>query len=130
MRVFFDTNVWYSALVSNGLCEALLTRVPTDHTLLSSALVWDELSAVLVRKAAAHPLVVQRSRVVFETAALIDDVTEPPDDSDARLVSAARAARSDLFVTGDTRVLGWDASNGMRIVKPREAWLILYPITA
>ncbi len=32
----------------------------------------------------------------------------------------------ELFVTGDKRVLEWAASGSMRIVSPRQAWIILF----
>lgn len=60
----------------------------------------------------------------------MDDVPEPPDDNDQRLVNAAASAGMDYFVTGDKRVLGWQAvkrkQGMMKIVTPREAWLALF----
>lgn len=58
------------------------------------------------------------------------DASEPANDNDRRLVTAAAAAGADLFVTGDKRVLGWKAlqraGGMMQIVSPREAWGILF----
>ena len=41
-------------------------------------------------------------------------------------VVAALAGNAELFVTGDRRVLEWSASGPMRIVSPRNAWIILF----
>jgi predicted nucleic acid-binding protein len=130
MRVFFDTNVWFSGIASNGLCQALLERSLTTHTVLSSALVWDELTAVLVRKLRYNEEELAEAERLFGAACRLTESTRETNDNDVRLVATAEQGDAQLFVTGDTRVLGWDAPNGMRIVKPREAWLMLYPITA
>lgn len=56
----------------------------------------------------------------------MNDVAEPADDNDARLVAAAVTTGADIFVTGNKRVLGWKQSGTLRIVTPREAWIILF----
>ena len=126
-RVFFDTNVWVSAAVFPGLCaELLLTLEGAGHLLLTSALVRTEAHDVLRRKFARHAAALERFDTLWACAARVSDEAEPADDADARLVAAARAAGADIFVTGDQRVLGWDAAEtAMRIVTPRGAWGML-----
>lgn len=126
MRVFLDTNIWVSALAAPGLCEALLKALFESHAVLSSELVWAELAEVLVRKLHFTDEELNRTRALFEDIVLVPDVAEPADNNDARLVAAASAAGAELFVTGDRRVLGWDASGKMRIVTPRAAWIMLF----
>lgn len=126
MKIFFDTNVLLSATTFPGLCDELLVQCMNCHTVLTSALVRAEGHAVLARK---FPRMTE-APTVFDTAwneaTLIDDVASPADDNDARLVAAALAAGADLFVTGDRRVLDWGTAGTMRIVAPREAWVILF----
>jgi len=126
VRVFFDTNVWLSAVVFPGLCAELLLEVDArDHRLLTSALVRNEAHEVLRRKFARHELALERFDALWAYAELVDDVPEPADDPDVRLLAAASAARADVFVTGDQRLLSWAARDAMRIASPRQAWMLL-----
>ena len=133
MRVFLDTNVWMSATIFSGLCEALVLQCAEHHILLSSALVQREAHAVLQRKFPQVTHACALFDAAWLTAELIADHLEPPQDNDRRLVSAAADACADLFVTGDKRVLGWKTvawsvpptPGQMRIVSPRDAWGIL-----
>lgn len=127
MKVFLDTNVWLSAIVFPGLCAELLTVLDdSSHTLLTSELVKAEVLEVLQRKFPRH----EEAQALFvhvwqNHAFAIADVAEPADDADARLVKAAALAGTDLFATGDQRVLGWAAQGTMQIVSPRTLYEIL-----
>ena len=126
MKVFLDTNVWLSATVFSGLCEALVMECHQRDWLLTAPLVRQEAHEVLARK---FPQVLQ-ARALFDAiwseAACVVDVAEPADDNDARLVKAALAAGADVFVTGDRRALGWGAQGAMQILSPRDAWMLLF----
>ena len=50
MKVFLDTNVWLSATLFSGLCEAILMECHQREWLLTTPLVQQEAHAVLVRK--------------------------------------------------------------------------------
>lgn len=126
MRVFVDTNVWVSAIASPGLCEELLKQLFSSHEVLSSELVQRELESVLVRKLRFSRQEINAALGMFGETSLLADVSAPRNDSDARLVTAAAAGGAHLFVTGDKRVLEWGASGSMRIVSPRDAWIILF----
>lgn len=126
MRVFLDTNVWVSAIASPGLCDELLKQLFDSHQVLGSDLVWREFETVLAGKLRLSPREIKASRDIYSEAEQVDDVSEPSKDSDARLVASAAAGGADLFVTGDKRVLEWGGSGAMRIVSPRDAWIILF----
>jgi len=130
MKVFLDTNVWVSATIFSGLCEEWVLQCADRNCLYSSPLVQQEAHEVLRRK---FPHLLQVSRLFdasWSVAQLIDDVPDPADDNDQRLVNAAARAGMDLFVTGDKRVLGWQAVQRpygvMKIMSPRSAWLALW----
>jgi len=129
MKVFLDTNVWVSATIFSGLCEELVLQCADRDWLYSSPLIQWEAHDVLARKFAQSPDACGLFDASWQVAVLIDDVIEPPDDNDQRLVNAAARAGMDFFVTGDKRVLGWQAvkrvEGMMKIVTPREAWLAL-----
>lgn len=127
MRVFLDTNVWVSAVAARGVCEELLLRALEDGTALTSPLVWEELTEVLTRKVLPSPTVWQQIRSLWCSAESVEDTPAASEDNDSRLIAAAAAAGADLFVTGDKEVLARKHSGNMRIISPRDAWLILYP---
>lgn len=126
MRIFVDTNIWVSAIATPGLCDELLKQLFRSHEVLASELVWREFETVLVRKLRFTPQEVAAARAMFGEGVLLADVPVSRGDNDTRLVAAASAGKADLFVTGDKRVLEWDASGSMRIVSPRDAWIRLF----
>jgi predicted nucleic acid-binding protein len=126
MKVFLDTNVWLSATVFAGLCEAILTESAQRDWLVTTRLVQQEAHEVLRRKFAHLPQALVLFDAVWAEAACVPDVDEPADDNDARLVQAALNAGASVFVTGDRRVLGWGARGGMQILSPRDAWMQLF----
>lgn len=126
MKVFLDTNVWLSATVFAGLCEAILTESAQRDWLLSTRLVQQEAHEVLGRKFAHLPQAQALFDAIWAEAECVPDVPEPADDNDARLVRAAQDAGSAVFVTGDRRVLGLGQQGNMLILSPRDTWLRLF----
>ena len=66
------------------------------------------------RLAIDHPL-------VQAEATCVQDMDEPANDNDVRLVKAASVARAEVFVTGDKRVLIWGREGNMKILSLRDA---------
>ncbi len=129
MKVFLDTNVWLSATVFAGLCEDIVVQCADRGWLASSHLVRIEAHEVLGRKFPNQTQAVKLFDAVWQSAILIDDVAEPVDDNDERLIRAVLLAKCDYFVTGDKRVLSWIKKSPkslvlaqLRIVSPRYAW--------
>lgn len=128
MKVFLDTNVWLSATVFAGLCEAILTEAAQRSALLTTQLVQQEAHEVLHRKFPHVPKARTLFDAIWAEAVCVPDVDEPAGDNDARLVRAAQLAGATVFVTGDRRVLGWGVQGSMQILGPREAWMQLFAI--
>jgi len=126
MKVFLDTNVWLSATVFSGLCEAIVMECHQRNWLLTTPLVRQEAHEVLDRKFAP----VLQARALFDAiwseAACVADVAKQADDNHARRVRAALAAGADVFVTGDRSVLGWVAQGAMQVLSPRDTWALLF----
>lgn len=123
MKVFLDTNVWLSATIFSGLCETLVAECADRDWLVTCPLVRVEAHEVLARKFPHLPQAPGLFDASWSEAPLVVDAA---DDNDTRLVATAVTAGADLFVTGDKRVLGWKPSGNLRIVTPREAWIILF----
>jgi len=126
LRVFLDTSVWLSATVFAGLCEAILIECHQRDWLLTTKLVQSEAHEVLGRKFPHLPQSLALFDAIWSEATCVQDLDEPADDNDVRLVRAASLAGSDVFVTGDKRVLTWGREGNTQILSPRDAWMQLF----
>lgn len=126
MKVFLDTNVWLSATVFAGLCEAILIECHQRDWLLTTPLVQSEAHEVLKRKFPHLPQSLALFDAIRSEATCVQDLDEPADDNDVRLVKAASLAGAEVFVTGDKRVLTWGREANTQILSPRDAWMQLF----
>jgi len=126
LKVFLDTNVWLSATVFAGLCEAILIECHQRDWLLTTKLVQSEAHEVLGRKFPHLPQSLALFDAIWSEATCVQDLDEPADDNDVRLVRAASLAGAEVFVTGDKRVLTWGREGNTQILSPREAWMQLF----
>ena len=126
MKVFLDTNVWLSATVFAGLCEAILIECHQRDWLLTTKLVQSESHEVLGRKFPHLPQSLALFDAIWSEATCVQDLDEPADDNDVRLVKVSSLAGAEVFVTGDKRVLNWGREGNMQILSPREAWMQLF----
>ena len=113
MKVFFDTNVWLSAIVFPGLCaELLATLAETEHELLSSELVRAETHEVLRRKFPRHDEAMALFELLWAEARCLPDMDSPADDADARLVKAAAQGGGGSVRDGRPAGVGVDGFGG------------------
>jgi putative PIN family toxin of toxin-antitoxin system len=126
IRVVADTNIYVSAIVFGGNCEAILAlaRAGVVELFISPALL-RELRSVLtdtfdwpgarIREALAT--VARLTTVVRPTIRLSGLVTA---EADHRVLECAVAARADFLVTGDKKhLLPLKSFRGIRVVSPR-----------
>ena len=126
VRVFFDTNVLVSAFLARGLCADLLRLVLTEHTLVTSEVVLDEMRDVLSRKGRLPPAQIE----AIETFLRDQPIAPRPvqtlqlglvDDDDEWVVASAVLIEADLFVTGDPGVLACTTAP-LPLLNPRGCW--------
>ena len=126
MRVFFDTNVLVSAFLARGLCADLLRLTLTEHTLVSSEVVLDELRDVLSRKGKLPTAQID----AIETLLRDQPVAPRPaqtlqlglvDADDEWVLASAVLIEADLFVTGDQGVLACTRPP-LPLLNPRGCW--------
>ena len=126
IRVVADTNVYVSAIVFGGTCEAILALARAGIVdLFVSTPIQRELRLVLSRTFRwAEP---QVGEALAEVNALTS-LTRPSvklsgilaHDPDHRILECALSARADFLVTGDKRhLLPLRDFRGIRIVSPR-----------
>jgi putative PIN family toxin of toxin-antitoxin system len=125
--VFLDANVLVSAFATRGLCAELVDAVLLGHELVTGRRVLRELEKALREKVKAPP---ERRDIALESilngAAPIIETADPVNCNasaeDALILGEAVAGEADVFVTGDTGVLGLKSIGAMRIVTPRQLW--------
>ncbi len=127
MRVFFDTNVLVSAVATRGICADLLRIVASEQELVVGEVVLTELRRVLeirMRLPAERIDEVEKFLRTYEVVAKPDamDPIVVRDEADRLVLANARAARSDVLITGDSDLLAVAATAGVHIVTPREFW--------
>ena len=140
MKVFLDTNVLLSAIISNGLCADLLKALkntqpdaqnnPLDRTTCFTC------QRVLLELKEHLPTKFKWSAPETEAAitAFSDEYTLAPpayttvpckDADDGWILADAQLAGCDYFITGDKEVLALYSVGTMRICTPREMLLWL-----
>ena len=127
MRVFFDTNVLVSAVATRGICADLLRIVASEHELVVGEVVLAELRRVLETRMRLPVERIDevekflRTHEVVPTPAEMDPIVVR-DEADRWVLANARAAQTDVLVTGDADLLAVAANAGVHIVTPREFW--------
>ena len=128
MRLVLDTNTVFSGLLWQGPPYRVLAMVRQQPNLLlfSSAALLDELANVLTRPAATRRLALigKSAREVLADYVAVVDLVEPlevprvvPNDpDDDHVIAAARAARVDYIVSGDSDLLSLGGFQGIRIL--------------
>lgn len=128
MKVFFDTNVLVSALVSRGLCADLFRAVLAREELIVGGVVLDELDRVLREKLdASEGLVTEVLDLLLKHTVVERPPTpyagEIDDPDDTWILASALAGGADVVVTGDRDLLDLvDRPSGVKILSPRDLW--------
>jgi len=127
LKIFPDTNVLFSALITSGLCADLLEHIIAEHELIIGEPVLVELEQVLKRKLKTPDSKIQgtlsflNSFPTTPTPATLPPV-EVRDPDDLLVLAAALNGNAELLVTGDQDLLVLPPVRGIRIVSPRECW--------
>jgi putative PIN family toxin of toxin-antitoxin system len=128
VRLVLDTNVVFSGLLWQGPPHQVLEfiRQQPNMQLFSSAVLIEELADVLTRPAATRRLALigRGAREVLADYVEVVDLVEPievprvvPNDpDDDQVIAAARAARADCIVSGDSDLLSLGRFEGIEIL--------------
>ena len=124
MRVFLDTNVLVSAILTRGLCRDLLRSALEDHDALVSKLVVDELVKVLRDKIGVSESELEKALMTLDGLEVVNDQGGVPqtaglEPNDAVMLAAAIAAGADVFITGDQGILAESPQLPIDVVSPR-----------
>jgi len=124
MRVVLDTNVLVAAFVARGACAEVLERVLTDHELILSPWLLEELDRVFVTKLRFDEgrsrralSVIRRAATMVDPEPLPEGVCRDPDDDS--VLALLRTSGASCLVTGDDDLLVLDPFDGIPILTPR-----------
>lgn len=124
MRVVLDTNVLLAGFATHGLCEALLTLVYRDHTVILSEHILDEVSRHFSGKFKATKVQAEAVVAFLRSSSEIVDPAAVPrgtlrDKDDLPVLGTAVAAAASCIVTGDRELLALGTFQGVDILSPR-----------
>ena len=127
MRVFLETNVLAAAFTTRGLCADVVRCVLTEHQLVTSDVVLDELPDVLTRRfklpsaTAKDILDLLRGREVVPKPKKASSI-RIRDADDAWILASAIDGRCDVLVTGDRDLPDIAEAAPLPILSPRGFW--------
>jgi putative PIN family toxin of toxin-antitoxin system len=136
MKVFLDTNVLLSSIISNGICHELLIALKNTQPDVFDRTTCFTCQRVLLELQKHLPAKFKWSLLDTEAAiiAFSDEYTLAPpayttvpckDADDGWILADAQLAGGDYFITGDKEVLALYSVGSMRVCTPREMLLWL-----
>lgn len=127
MRAVFDTNVLISSFIGRGApFEALKLVYEGEIRLITSMELFNEFISVIGRSRLGLPKIVQErmAAVIYEISEFVEPKTRVEkisiDESDNRVLEAAREGKADFIVSGDKHLLGLKRWQGIEILSARE----------
>lgn len=125
MKVVFDSNVLLAALLTRGLCEALVALCVDSHEIVVSEAIVQEVEKHLRGKfAAPDERIAEFDRFIREHCRYVSPADVDPkmcrDPNDLAVLGTATASGADVLVTGDKDLLVLKRFEGIPILSPRE----------
>jgi len=131
MKIVLDANVIIAALSTRGLCESIMEVCLSDHDIVLSDDLFNEIVRNLRDKIKPPKDIVHnigeflREHSTFSIpVSLPSDVCRDPDD--IKILGLAVASNADYIVTGDKDLLVLKRFQGIPIVNPRSFSDILH----
>jgi putative PIN family toxin of toxin-antitoxin system len=124
VKIFLDTHVLVSAVISRGLCRDLLRTAMEEHDVVASQLVIDEFERVLREKFGATQPALDKALMLLDGLEVTTNPTMALEvgalkTNDALIVTAAIDARADVLVTGDHGMLEQEYDLPIDVLSPR-----------
>jgi len=126
VRLVFDTNVLLSALLTRGVCEALLDACigSAEHTIVLSEYILREFTHQATKKFAipadqvlrAVEFLADHAEIVEPMQVAVDACRDP---SDVPILGTLLAAQAAGLVTGEQDLLDLKEFHGIPILSPR-----------
>lgn len=130
MRIFFDTNVLFSAFGYSGLCFEVFRECIARHKIIISGYVIEELLRnIRVKLGATEAELTEIQKQLSDNCEIFDSYQNYDfhirDAMDIPILSAAVDSKSEMLVTGDKDLLEF-ASPPIPILTPRALHNLLF----
>lgn len=124
MRIVLNANVVIAAFAARGLCESIMEVCLSEHDIVLSDDLLDEILKNLRRKINLPPDLVDSIGALLRGHSTISIPVELaphvcPDPDDIKILGLAIASGADCLVTGDKDLLILKSFKGVQIVNPR-----------
>ncbi len=131
MKIVLDANVIIAAFAARGLCEAIMEVCLSEHQIVLSDDLLDEILRNLRLKIKIPTIIVdnigellREHSNISNPVPLASDVCRDPDD--IKILGLAIASNADYIVTGDKDLLVIKSFQGIPILNPRSFSDILH----
>jgi len=131
MKIVLDANVVVAAFAARGLCESIMEVCLSEHEIVLSDDLFDEILRNLRLKIKLPANIVDNIGELLREHAtasiavpLASDVCRDPDD--IKILGLAVASNADYIVTGDKDLLVLKSFHGIPILNPRSFSDILH----
>jgi putative PIN family toxin of toxin-antitoxin system len=131
MRIVLDANVIVAAFAARGLCESVMEVCLSEHEIVLSEELLDEILEGLLQKIKLPSGVVDGiGELLREHANMLDPIPIDQgvcrDPDDIKVLGLAVASKADYIVTGDKDLLVLKKFEGIPILSPRSFSDILH----
>ena len=131
MRIVLDANVIVAAFAARGLCESVMEVCLSEHEIVLSEELLDEILKSLLQKIKLPSGVVDAiGELLREHSNMVNPISIAPgvcrDPDDLKVLSLAVASKADYIVTGDKDLLVLKKFEGIPILNPRSFSSILH----
>ena len=131
MRIVLDANVIVAAFAARGLCESVMEVCLSEHEIVLSDELLDEILENLLQKIKLPSGVVDGiGELLREQANMLNPIPIAQgvcrDPDDIKVLSLAVASKADYIVTGDKDLLVLKKFEGIPILSPRSFSDILH----
>jgi putative PIN family toxin of toxin-antitoxin system len=130
MRVLLDTNVVIAAFAARGLCSEVFEVCLSEHTIVTSLHILEEVKEKL-RIKLRLPLHVVDGIISYLTS--VSEIVQPTgpfpsvcrDEDDDMVIAAAVEGHACVIITGDNDLLVLKKHGKIKIASPRDFWELL-----
>lgn len=131
MRIVLDANVIVAAFAARGLCESVMEVCFSEHEIVLSEELLDEILESLLQKIKLPSGVVDGiGEILREYASVMNPIPKARgvcrDPDDVKVLGLAVASKADYIVTGDKDLLVLRKFEGIPILDPRSFSDILH----
>jgi len=127
MRIVLDSNIIIASFVSRGLCKDVFEICLSDHKVVISKLILEEITHWLKKKLNLPCLIADEISSLLSLEVEIITASKVPhnscrDPQDNEILGVALVGKADVIITGDKDLLVLEKFHSIPILSPRAFW--------